>query len=219
MGDVTHDKVLPVLVHGDAAFAGQGVVAETLNLSMLKGYSTGGTIHLVINNQIGFTATPERERSSTYCTDVARMVQAPILHCNGDDPEACVRAIQIAFDYRQQYKKDVVNRLVCYASTATTRADDPSYTQPLMYRKIKEQKPVGELYTGRLLREGVISSDWAERVRKQTTIPSTPLTKRPREKARSGNCRRSPSTKRWLWISPARARRSSRRWLRRSSPD
>jgi 2-oxoglutarate dehydrogenase E1 component len=168
MGDATHDKVLPVLVHGDAAFAGQGVVAETLNLSMLKGYSTGGTIHLVINNQIGFTATPEESRSSTYCTDVARMVQAPILHCNGDDPEACVRAIQIAFDYRQQFKKDVVIDMVCYRKYGHNEGDDPSYTQPVMYRKIKELKPVGELYAGRLLREGVISSDWAERVQKQT---------------------------------------------------
>jgi 2-oxoglutarate decarboxylase len=168
MGDVTHDKVLPVLVHGDAAFAGQGVVAETLNLSMLKGYSTGGTVHLVINNQIGFTATPEETRSSTYCTDVARMVQAPILHCNGDDPEACVRAIQIAFDYRQQFKKDVVIDMVCYRKYGHNEGDDPSYTQPVMYRKIKELKPVGEIYTARLLREGVISSDWAERVRKQT---------------------------------------------------
>ena len=168
MGDTAHDKVLPVLVHGDAAFAGQGVVAETLNLSMLKGYSTGGTVHLVINNQIGFTATPEESRSSTYCTDVARMVQAPILHCNGDDPEACVRAIQIAFDYRQQFKKDVVIDMVCYRKYGHNEGDDPSYTQPVMYRKIKELKPVGDVYTGRLLRESVISSDWAERVRKQT---------------------------------------------------
>ena len=168
MGDTTHDKVLPVLVHGDAAFAGQGVVAETLNLSMLKGFSTGGTVHLVINNQIGFTATPEETRSSTYCTDVARMVQAPILHCNGDDPEACVRAIQIAFDYRQKYKKDVVIDMVCYRKYGHNEGDDPSYTQPLLYRKIKQMTPVGEIYTQRLLREGVISSDWAEQVRKQT---------------------------------------------------
>jgi len=168
MGDAAHDKVLPVLVHGDAAFAGQGVVAETLNLSMLQGFSTGGTVHLVINNQIGFTATPEESRSSTYCTDVARMVQAPILHCNGDDPEACARAIQIAFDYRQQFKKDIVIDMVCYRKYGHNEGDDPSYTQPLLYRKIHDLKSVGEIYTERLVREGVIAGDWAAQVRKQT---------------------------------------------------
>jgi 2-oxoglutarate dehydrogenase E1 component len=167
MGDAAHDKVLPVLVHGDAAFSGQGVVAETLNLSLLKGFATGGTVHLVINNQLGFTATPEESRSSTYCTDVARMVQAPILHANGDDPEACVRAIQIAFDYRQQFKKDVVIDMVCYRKYGHNEGDDPSYTQPLMYRRIKGRKSVGELYAERLLREGLITQEWAGRVRQQ----------------------------------------------------
>jgi 2-oxoglutarate dehydrogenase E1 component len=167
MGDLAHDKVLPVLVHGDAAFSGQGVVAETLNLSLLKGFATGGTVHLVINNQLGFTATPEESRSSTYCTDVARMVQAPILHANGDDPEACVRAIEIAFDYRQQFKKDVVIDMVCYRKYGHNEGDDPSYTQPLMYRKIKGRKPVGDIYAERLLREGVITKEWAGRVRQQ----------------------------------------------------
>ena len=167
MGDAAHDKVLPVLVHGDAAFAGQGVVAETLNLSLLKGYATGGTVHLVINNQLGFTTTPEESRSSTYCTDVARMVQAPILHVNGDDPEACLRAIHIAFDYRQQFKKDVVIDMVCYRKYGHNEGDDPSYTQPLMYRKIKGRPSTGELYAERLLREGVITREWAARVRQQ----------------------------------------------------
>jgi 2-oxoglutarate dehydrogenase E1 component len=167
MGDLAHDKVLPVLVHGDAAFSGQGVVAETLNLSLLKGFATGGTVHLVINNQLGFTATPEESRSSTYCTDVARMVQAPILHANGDDPEACIRAIEIAFDYRQQFKKDVVIDMVCYRKYGHNEGDDPSYTQPLMYRKIKGRKPVGDIYAERLLREGVITKEWAGRIRQQ----------------------------------------------------
>jgi 2-oxoglutarate decarboxylase len=167
MGDEKREKVLPVLVHGDAAFAGQGVVAETLNLSLLKGYTTGGTIHLVINNQIGFTATAEESRSSTYCTDVARMVQAPILHVNGDDPEACARAMQIALDYRMKFKKDVVIDLVCYRKYGHNEGDDPSYTQPVMYRIIKAKESPGTLYTQRLLREGVVTKDSVERIRRQ----------------------------------------------------
>ncbi len=167
MGDEKREKVLPVLVHGDAAFAGQGVVAETLNLSLLKGYTTGGTIHLVINNQIGFTATAEESRSSTYCTDVARMVQAPILHVNGDDPEACARAMQIALDYRMKFKKDVVIDLVCYRKYGHNEGDDPSYTQPVMYRTIKAKESPGTLYTQRLLREGVVTKESVERIRRQ----------------------------------------------------
>ena len=167
MGDTRHERVMPVLVHGDAAFAGQGVVAETLNLSLLKGYRTGGTIHLVINNQIGFTATPEESRSSTYSTDVARTVQAPILHVNGDDPEACARAIQIAVDYRMKFGKDVVIDMICYRRYGHNEGDDPSYTQPLMYRVIKTQKPVAEAYAERLLRDGTIAADALERIKRQ----------------------------------------------------
>ncbi len=167
MGDVKREKVLPVLVHGDAAFAGQGVVAETLNLSLLKGYATGGTLHLVINNQIGFTATPEESRSSTYCTDVARMVQAPILHVNGDDPEACARAIQIAIDYRMKFKKDVVIDMICYRRYGHNEGDDPSYTQPLMYRVIKALKTTATQYAERLLREGVITKESLDRIKHQ----------------------------------------------------
>jgi len=167
LGDTTKDQVLPVLVHGDAAFAGQGVVAETLNLSQLKGYSTGGTIHLVINNQIGFTSTPEESRSSTYCTDVARTVQAPILHVNGDDPDACVRAIQVAFDYRMAFHKDVVIDMVCYRRYGHNEGDDPSYTQPLMYKVINAKKSPGDLYAERLLKEGVVTAEASERIRKQ----------------------------------------------------
>lgn len=167
MGDTKREKVLPVLVHGDAAFAGQGVVAETLNLSLLKGYTTGGTIHLVINNQIGFTSTPEESRSSTYCTDVARTVQAPILHVNGDDPEACARAIQIAIDYRMKFKKDVVIDMICYRRYGHNEGDDPSYTQPLMYRIIKAQKTTATLYSERLQREGVVTKESLERIKRQ----------------------------------------------------
>ena len=166
LGDTRRERVIPLLVHGDAAFAGQGVVAETLNLSQLDGYSTGGTIHLVINNQIGFTTLPDEARSTPYSTDVARGVQAPIFHVNGDDPEAAIRVVQIAFDYRQQFKKDVVIDMICYRRHGHNEGDDPSYTQPILYRKIKEHPSVGTLYAERLEREGVISAGEAQSLRK-----------------------------------------------------
>jgi 2-oxoglutarate dehydrogenase E1 component len=156
--DTERERVIPVLLHGDAAFAGQGVVAETLNLSQLEGYTTGGTIHLVINNQIGFTTNPHQARSSAYPTDVARMVQAPIFHVNGDDPEACVRAAQLAYDYRQAFKKDVVIDMVCYRRWGHNEADDPSYTQPVLYRKIKDHASVAKLYGKRLVDQKVLDS-------------------------------------------------------------
>ncbi len=155
-------SVLPVLVHGDAAFAGQGVVAETLNLSDLKGYRVGGTVHLVINNQVGFTTSPEHGRSSVYATDVAKMVQAPILHVNGDDPEACVRVARLAFSYRQTFHRDVVIDMVCYRRHGHNEADDPSYTQPLMYRRIASRPSVRELYVDTLVRRSDISVSQAE---------------------------------------------------------
>jgi multifunctional 2-oxoglutarate metabolism enzyme len=154
--------VLPLLLHGDAAFAGQGVVAETLNLSQLRGYRTGGTIHLVVNNQVGFTTSPSSSRSSFYSTDVARMVQAPIFHVNGDDPEACVRVAELAFDFRQEFNKDVVIDLVCYRRRGHNEGDDPSMTQPLMYNLIEAKRSVRKLYTEALTGRGDITIEESE---------------------------------------------------------
>ncbi|YAL84108.1 multifunctional oxoglutarate decarboxylase/oxoglutarate dehydrogenase thiamine pyrophosphate-binding subunit/dihydrolipoyllysine-residue succinyltransferase subunit [Dermacoccaceae bacterium W4C1] len=154
--------VLPILMHGDAAFAGQGIVAETLNLSQLRGYRTGGTIHIVVNNQVGFTTSPSSSRSSTYSTDVARMIQAPIFHVNGDDPEACVRVAELAYEYRQKFHKDVVIDMVCYRRRGHNEGDDPSMTQPLMYNLIEAKRSVRKLYTESLIGRGDISVEDAE---------------------------------------------------------
>jgi len=154
-------SVLALVMHGDAAFAGQGVVTETLNMSQLDGYSVGGTIHLVINNQVGFTATAREGRSSPYPTDVARMIQAPILHVNGDDPEACVRAGRLAFGYRRRWGKDVVIDLWCYRRHGHNESDDPSVTQPVMYNRIAEHRPVRKGYVERLMLQDEIGMDTA----------------------------------------------------------
>ncbi|MCA2184846.1 multifunctional oxoglutarate decarboxylase/oxoglutarate dehydrogenase thiamine pyrophosphate-binding subunit/dihydrolipoyllysine-residue succinyltransferase subunit [Nonomuraea cavernae] len=154
--------VLPVLVHGDAAFAGQGVVAETLNLSQLRGYRTGGTVHVVVNNQVGFTTSPASSRSSVYATDVARMIQAPIFHVNGDDPEAVVRVGELAYEYRQAFRKDVVIDLICYRRRGHNEGDNPAFTQPLMYDLIDAKRSTRKLYTEALIGRGDITVEEAE---------------------------------------------------------
>ena len=158
--DKTGDQVLPILVHGDAAFAGQGVVMETLNLSGTRGYGTGGTVHLIVNNQIGFTTSDPRDaRSTTYCTDVAKMVEAPIFHVNGDDPEAVLFVTQLALDYRQKFHKDVVIDIVCFRKLGHNEQDEPFITQPLMYKKISQHPGTRKLYADRLVTQGVVAAE------------------------------------------------------------
>ncbi|MEZ4484459.1 MAG: 2-oxoglutarate dehydrogenase E1 component [Syntrophotaleaceae bacterium] len=148
-------RVLPVLIHGDAAFAGQGMVAETLNLSQLEGYGTGGTLHIVLNNQIGFTTTPKDARSTLYATDVAKMLMVPIFHVHGEDPEAAAYVVDLALDYRQRFGRDLVLEVICYRRQGHNEGDEPYFTQPLMYEKIKQRPTMSELYARRLLEEGI----------------------------------------------------------------
>jgi 2-oxoglutarate dehydrogenase E1 component len=163
--DNTGGQVLPILIHGDAAFSGQGVVMENFNMSQARGFSVGGTIHIIVNNQIGFTTSnPLDSRSTTYCTEVARMIQAPIFHINGDDPEAVTRAMQIALDFRMVYRKDVVLDLVCYRRHGHSEADEPAATQPMMYQKIRQHARVSQLYTDRLIEDGVVSAEQVDEI-------------------------------------------------------
>nr|WP_295837806.1 2-oxoglutarate dehydrogenase E1 component [uncultured Azospirillum sp.] len=155
--DLEREQVMGVLIHGDAAFAGQGIVAETLGLSELRGYRTGGTMHFIINNQIGFTTNPTYSRSGVYCSDMAKMVQAPIFHVNGDDPEAVVHVSRIAIEFRQKFKRDVVIDMVCYRRHGHNEGDEPGFTQPLMYKKIRAHATTRELYARQLVEENVIT--------------------------------------------------------------
>ncbi|MFP5456870.1 MAG: 2-oxoglutarate dehydrogenase E1 component, partial [Alphaproteobacteria bacterium] len=157
--DLERSRVLPILLHGDAAFAGQGIIMECFGFSGLRGYNTGGTIHFVINNQVGFTTSPQFARSSPYPSDIAKMVQAPILHVNGDDPEAVTWACKVATEFRQTFKRDVVIDMWCYRRFGHNEGDEPGFTQPLMYEEIRKHPPVSALYSARLVEEGVIDAD------------------------------------------------------------
>ncbi len=161
-GDIEGDEVLPVLLHGDAAFAGQGIVAECLGFSGIPGYSTGGCLHFIINNQVGFTTSPQFGRSSPYPSDVAKGIQAPILHVNGDDPEAVTFACKLAIEYRQRFNRDIVIDMWCYRRFGHNEGDEPSFTQPLMYAKIRQHPPISEIYAARLIEEGVIEKGWVD---------------------------------------------------------
>ncbi len=161
-GDSEGDKILPVLLHGDAAFAGQGIVAECFSFSGIPGYATGGTVHFVINNQVGFTTSPQFGRSSPYPSDVAKSVQAPILHVNGDDPEAVTFACKLAIEYRQRFNRDIVIDMWCYRRFGHNEGDEPSFTQPLMYAAIRNHPPISTLYSERLIGEGVVDQAWVD---------------------------------------------------------
>src|SRR6478735_7497090 len=164
-GDRGGKQVLPVLVHGDAAFAGQGVVMETLNLVHTRGYGTGGTVHIVINNQIGFTTSDPRDsRSTLYCSDVVKMIEAPVFHVNGDDPEAVVYATQLALDYRVEFKKDIVVDIICYRKLGHNEQDTPSLTQPLMYKRIGHHPGTRKLYADKLTTQGVLAEGEADQL-------------------------------------------------------
>jgi 2-oxoglutarate dehydrogenase E1 component len=159
-GDTEHRrKVLPLLLHGDAAFAGQGIVAETLNMSQLHGYGTGGTVHVVVNNQIGFTTIPEDARSSMYATDIAKMIEVPIFHVNGDDPLACMQVSQLALDFRQEFGRDIVIDMYCYRRFGHNEGDEPAFTQPDLYAKIDKHPSVAQLYKRELLESGAMTDD------------------------------------------------------------
>ena len=163
-GENGRGKVLPILIHGDAAFAGEGIVAETLNLSQLEGYTTGGTLHIIINNQIGFTTLPRDARSTRYSTDVAKMLMVPIFHVHGEDPEAVVQVVELAADYRREFAKDVVIDVVCYRRYGHSEADEPYYTQPQMYERIKDRPTPNRIYTEKLVTAGVVTQEESDRI-------------------------------------------------------
>ena len=165
--DVERKKVIPILIHGDAAFAGQGVVAECFSMSGLKGHNTGGTIHIIVNNQIGFTTSPRFARSSPYPSDLGKVVEAPILHCNGDDPEAVVHCAKIAIEFRQKFNRDVVIDMICYRRFGHNEGDEPSFTQPLMYKKIRQHPTTLNVYGNKLIKENVITQEEFDKMKKE----------------------------------------------------
>jgi len=167
IGDLERKRVLPVLIHGDAAIAGQGIVSEVFNFSQLKGYLTGGTIHIVVNNQIGFTTNPDEARSSRYCTDVAKIVEAPIFHVNGNDPLATIAAIEAAFDYRQNFGSDVVIDMYCWRKHGHNEGDEPAFTQPTLYKKISSMRRIGQSFADRLVESNEFTRDEVETITKE----------------------------------------------------
>jgi 2-oxoglutarate dehydrogenase E1 component len=188
IGDTERRRVLPLLVHGDAAFAGQGIIAETFNFSQLPGYRTGGTLHFVINNQIGFTTLPSDSRSTRYCTDIAKMIEAPIIHVNGDDPESCCMAMRLALEFRVRFRRDIVIDMYCYRKHGHNESDEPAFTQPTLYRRIAAHEPVTTIYTSRLVAEGTISADEGEAIRAEYNA----LLEAHLAKAREAETRKAP---------------------------
>ena len=170
MKDTNRNKVLPLLIHGDASFAGQGIVSECLGLSGLKGHKTGGSIHFIVNNQIGFTTSPGYARSSPYPSDVAKMVDAPIFHVNGDDPEAVVYAAKVGTEFRQKFNKPVVIDMICYRRFGHNEGDEPSFTQPLMYKEIRSHKTTTKIYSDKLISEDLIDSDLLDKLQKDFKV-------------------------------------------------
>jgi 2-oxoglutarate dehydrogenase E1 component len=171
MGDNSRNQCMSVQIHGDAAFAGEGVVQESLNLSELDAYRTGGTLHVIVNNQVGFTTCPEQGRSTTYSTDVAKMLQIPIFHVNGEDPEAVAQVVELSMDFRRNFHRDVVIDMYCYRKLGHNESDEPRYTQPLMYREIDSRPTVRDGYVKRLLKLGQVTQADADQIaesRKQT---------------------------------------------------
>ena len=168
-GDESREKVVCLLIHGDAAFAGEGIIQETLNLNALQATRIGGTVHVVVNNQIGFTTGPQQARSTPYATDVAKMLQIPIFHVNGEDPEAVAQVVRLAMDFRQEFQSDVVIDMYCYRLRGHNENDEPSFTQPLMYRQIKSRKKVGQSYLDQLMKMGGITEEEANRLGVPTT--------------------------------------------------
>jgi 2-oxoglutarate dehydrogenase E1 component len=162
MKDEQHARVVGILLHGDAAFAGQGLVPETLNLSEIHGYRTGGTVHIIVNNQIGFTATPQEARSTPYPTDVAKMLQCPIFHVNGDHPEAVAHVVKLAMEYRAEFRCDVVIDMWCYRKYGHNESDEPAFTQPVMYRRIEQKEPICAMYQKELIEKGLLTAEEIE---------------------------------------------------------
>jgi 2-oxoglutarate dehydrogenase E1 component len=188
-------STMPLLIHGDAAFMGQGVVMETLNLSQLEGYTTGGTIHLVVNNQIGFTTLPRDSRSTRYCTDVARMLRVPVFHVNGEDPVAVIQVTRLAIEFRQRFKQDVIIDMYCYRKYGHNEGDEPRFTQPLMYALIDKQPTVRDVYVARLLAAGQITREEADAIAQQRRA----TLERALEEARQGDYHQMPETMGGVW--------------------